>query len=80
MALSRSYLQEAMSPAPTSVTVVCPTPGAAVSTAVVQANSTAKAIEASSKAGFFIFAITFRWRSGESAVIRRPLQHVTGVS
>jgi hypothetical protein len=39
---------------------VCPTPGAVVSTALVQANSTAKAIEANSRAGFFIFAITFR--------------------
>jgi hypothetical protein len=40
VALSRSELQEAMSTAPTSVTVVvvCPTPGAAVSTAVTLTN------------------------------------------
>src|ERR687889_1134276 len=46
VALSWAYLQLAMSPAPTSVTVVCAAPGTAASTAATHARRTAKAIDA----------------------------------
>src|SRR5215208_1800279 len=56
-----------MSPAPTSVTVVvvCPTTGTAVRTAVVDANSVAKAIEASSRPIFLIPNTPLEWSGGK---------------
>jgi hypothetical protein len=60
VALSRSELQEAMSPAPTNVTVVvCPMPGVAASMAVVHASSPASAMEASNRLVFLITPYPF---------------------
>jgi hypothetical protein len=69
----------AISPAPTSVTVsvvVCATPCAAISTAVVHDSSTAKVIQASSSSVVFLIPLPFH-KGGGTRQPRLNLYNVT---
>jgi hypothetical protein len=68
VALSSVYLQLAISPAPTSVAIACATPGLAVSTPAIHANSTAKDKAADWRTVVLITVTPPEWGGGRKAI------------